>query len=369
MISRWPPVTRVSLATAWVLSRVRTLAASAWDLLTSLLGSRDLNWAMVSSTSSRAYQTASVGDLANSRIALRYRAPAASATRRVSASVKPLSRPATTRLATRRLTSHSNGPGSVSSKSLTSKTSRRSGEANAPKLDRCASPHSCARSPDAGVVARSAAIGSAAPRKKVNGDTSIRPCRTGTSSGTRLLACSSSRPTGSRDASGVNSACDSSGATALASFPRAARSARLSCSPPAPEPTREVRAAGLPPRAESSVFTVMATPSVQGPSTSFVELPANRPVSPPWPRCHTRARPPPWGTRRRVKGLVDITTWPVNVPLTSDHHSTAGQDYLQPQMGVNLAVIPPPPIRSGSGGLLQEAVSPGHDAGGHAGVD
>ena len=32
--------------------------------------------------------------------------------------------------------------GRVSSKSLTSKTSRRSGEANTPKLDRCASPHS-----------------------------------------------------------------------------------------------------------------------------------------------------------------------------------------------------------------------------------
>ena len=48
--------------------------------------------------------------------------------------------------------------------SLTSKTSRRAGEANAPKLDRCASPHSCTHSPDVGVVARSAAIGSAAPR-------------------------------------------------------------------------------------------------------------------------------------------------------------------------------------------------------------
>ena len=64
----------------------------------------------------------------------------------------PLSRPATAKLAASRLTSHSNGPGRVSSKSLTSKTSRRSGEANAPKLDRCASPHSCTRSPDEGVV-------------------------------------------------------------------------------------------------------------------------------------------------------------------------------------------------------------------------
>jgi len=61
----------------------------------------------------------------------------------------------------------------------------------------------------------------------------------------------------------VNSACDSSGATARASFPRASRSARLSCSPPATEPAREVRAVGLPPRAASSVFTVMATLSVR----------------------------------------------------------------------------------------------------------
>ena len=68
-----------------------------------------------------------------------------------SLAVNPLSRPATARLAASRLTSHSNGPGSVSSKSLRSKTSRRSGEANAPKLARCASPHSCTRSPAAGV--------------------------------------------------------------------------------------------------------------------------------------------------------------------------------------------------------------------------
>ena len=55
-------------------------------------------------------------------------------------------------------------PGQGHSKSLTSKTSRRSGDANAPKLDRCASPHSCTRSPEDGALARSAAIGSAAPR-------------------------------------------------------------------------------------------------------------------------------------------------------------------------------------------------------------
>ena len=45
-----------------------------------------------------------------------------------------------TTLAASRLTSHSQGPGSVSSKSLASKTSVRSGEANSPKLLRWASP-------------------------------------------------------------------------------------------------------------------------------------------------------------------------------------------------------------------------------------
>ena len=45
-----------------------------------------------------------------------------------------------TTLAASRLTSHSQGPGSVSSKSLASKTSARSGEAKSPKLLRWASP-------------------------------------------------------------------------------------------------------------------------------------------------------------------------------------------------------------------------------------
>jgi hypothetical protein len=56
------------------------------------------------------------------------------------------------------------GPGSISSKSFTSNSSTRSGEANAPKFDRCASPHSWASSPATGVGARSAAMIVAAPR-------------------------------------------------------------------------------------------------------------------------------------------------------------------------------------------------------------
>jgi hypothetical protein len=60
-------------------------------------------------------------------------------------------------VAASRLTSHSNGPGSVSSKSLMSNTNRRSGDAYAPKLDKCASPHSWVCRPGVGVVSRSAA--------------------------------------------------------------------------------------------------------------------------------------------------------------------------------------------------------------------
>ena len=55
-------------------------------------------------------------------------------------------------LAASRLTSHSHGPGSVSSKSLASKTSARSGEANRPKFDRCASPQICTSMSVRGVV-------------------------------------------------------------------------------------------------------------------------------------------------------------------------------------------------------------------------
>jgi hypothetical protein len=82
-----------------------------------------------SSAPTREYQTSSspiseywvircLYDLTASRAALRH-----------SSSPKLLSRPATTRLAARRFTSHSQGPGSVSSKSLTSKSRVRSGEA------------------------------------------------------------------------------------------------------------------------------------------------------------------------------------------------------------------------------------------------
>ena len=68
-----------------------------------------------------------------------------------SAFVKPLFCAAIVKLAAIRLTSYSNGPGSVSSKSFRSNSSRRSGEANAPKFDRWASPHSWTVRPARGV--------------------------------------------------------------------------------------------------------------------------------------------------------------------------------------------------------------------------
>ena|GEM_PF-3093284 len=85
------------------------------------------------------------------------------------------SRPAIATLAASLLTSHSNGPGRVSSKSLQSKTRRRSGAAKTPKLERWASPQSWARRPVSGAAASSAAITAAPPRKKANAEVSMRP--------------------------------------------------------------------------------------------------------------------------------------------------------------------------------------------------
>jgi hypothetical protein len=144
---RFPSTTVVSFASAWVLSRVCAFAISALVVRTAFFGVADAKRSSESSTSMCAYQTCRTGIRANARMASRYAAPVLTATARRCLAEKPLSRPATDMLATSRLTSHSNGPGSVSSKSLTSKTNRRSGEPKAPKFDRCASPHSCTRRP------------------------------------------------------------------------------------------------------------------------------------------------------------------------------------------------------------------------------
>ena len=210
------------------------------------------------------------------------------------------------------------------------------GEANAPKLARCASPHSCARSPEAGVVARSAAIGSAAPRKNVNADTSIRPSRTGTSSGTRLLSCSSSSPTASRPGSGVYSACDSSDATARASFPRASRSARLSCS--------SVPARGRSPvlaRGRSPVLARGPAPARRPPGRPFLSAPhpqsspSWQPLPRPSARCARTAGEPPGSSPARAGVSLELTIWPVTLRSPSRRHSTARHSELHPPEAVN----------------------------------
>ena len=75
-----------------------------------------------------------------------------------------MDRAARTKDATSRLTSHSQGAGSVSSKSLMSKMTFLSGVAKPPKFIRWQSPHSWTLCPVVGVFARSAAMTPAAPR-------------------------------------------------------------------------------------------------------------------------------------------------------------------------------------------------------------
>ena len=94
----------------------------------------DFNSASSSSTSSRAYHTSSLRIRARSCMASRYDDATAMLTALRSESSNPRSRPATAKLAASRLTSHSKGPGKVSSKSLRLKTSLRSGAAKEPEV-------------------------------------------------------------------------------------------------------------------------------------------------------------------------------------------------------------------------------------------
>ena len=102
---------------------------------------------MSSSSSKLAYQMSIVLMSAN----LGHRLPVRRHRRRVAVRAvglaNPLLRAAIVKLAAMRFTSYSNGPGRVSSKSFRSNSSCRSGEANTPKFDRCASPHSCDAQP------------------------------------------------------------------------------------------------------------------------------------------------------------------------------------------------------------------------------
>ena len=165
-----PSTTSVSLATAWSVSWVRALA-------TAFSGSR---MAALPTPSWSARWSEQVHELVDVDLGVpdvegvhgrqlghphpvgHGRRPARC--RRSSSGPKPFSRAATARLAARRLTSHSHGPGMVSSKSLTSKIRWRSGVANSPKFIRWASPQACTQMSVRGVSARSAAIIAAAPR-------------------------------------------------------------------------------------------------------------------------------------------------------------------------------------------------------------
>ena len=122
MIRRRPSTTVVSLPSTFMLSRVWALASSFSASLNLFAFIWDLNLPMACSMSRCAYQTSRNGCPAKPRIAVRYASAAARTILRRALPGNPLSRPATARLAASRLTSHSNGPGRVSSKSLTSKT-------------------------------------------------------------------------------------------------------------------------------------------------------------------------------------------------------------------------------------------------------
>ncbi len=175
MIRGSPSTSSVSLENARRRSRVRAFASSARVRLAACGVSSSRRCANATSMSICAYQTSRLLSAANSRIAVRYRATVASTAVRRCLAENPRSRPATAMLAESRLTSHSQGPGSVSSKSLRSNASRRSGVPKTPKFERCASPHNCTCSPVRGTWERSEAMISAAPRKNAKGETSIRP--------------------------------------------------------------------------------------------------------------------------------------------------------------------------------------------------
>ena len=180
---------------------------------------------MIDSIGIAAYQTWSARIPAYRRIQRRYCQATTRAMSRLVSSVKPFSREATTTLAARRLRSHSHGPMDVSSKSLRSNTSRRSGLANTPKLARCASPQSWTLEPLTGDPARSAAMTAADPRRNANGEAIIRPNRIGTSSGIRpSLEASRVLMTSGRSWLGAQSAWLRLGAFARSPRPRSSES-------------------------------------------------------------------------------------------------------------------------------------------------
>ena len=103
----------------------------------------------------------------------------------------------------------------------------RSADANRPKFIRCISPQAITSRLVRGEFARSPAMIAALPRKKANGEVSIRAIRTGTSSLMRVAFCASRTETGSgRPRARRNSAWDERGTLRRRAFPFAIRSAR-----------------------------------------------------------------------------------------------------------------------------------------------
>ena len=159
-----PSTTVVSLRTAvhavraWALATVRRTAFSP------VLPLVRCAHASIVETSTRSYQMSISFMAAYSAMDWRYCRALASAASATTSSGKPLSRAASTNDVASRFTSHSKGPGLVSSKSLTSKTGTRSGAANSPKFDRWASPQSCTCRPLEGCAPRSLAMMMAVPR-------------------------------------------------------------------------------------------------------------------------------------------------------------------------------------------------------------
>ncbi len=162
---RYPPSVRsANFASEPRLVRVSALASVFRARLIAALSAVPASCSITRSASRRVYQTSRKRIVAAVAIVVRYAATAARAAARSSLRRQPLPRAATTKLAARRLTSHSNGAGSVSSKSLRSNTSRRSGAAKTPKFDRCASPQPWTRNSVVGVHDRSHAMIAALPR-------------------------------------------------------------------------------------------------------------------------------------------------------------------------------------------------------------
>ena len=121
--------------------------------------------------------------------------------------------------------SHSNGAGSVSSKSLISKTGKPSGEAKVPKFAIWQSPPAWTHSPVIGVSARSVAMTAVAPRKKAKGEARMRSYRMGSRLAIRCRPDSTRISTGSRRATeGAQCACALRGTILRSAWPACRRS-------------------------------------------------------------------------------------------------------------------------------------------------